>query len=66
MMRPFSTYEYIHIIIVTMTLKLVTQVVRPDYSVINMEIQYSGVVFEHYIVLDFVLLENMSIDNTAR
>jgi hypothetical protein len=35
--------------IVIMTLELVAQVVRPDYSVINVGIQYSGVRFEcHY------------------
>ena len=34
---------------VIMTLELVAQVVRPDYSVINVGIQYSGVRFEcHY------------------
>ena len=39
--------------IVIMTLELVAQVVRPDYSVINVGIQYSGVRFECYYCAGF-------------
>ena len=38
---------------VIMTLELVAQVVRPDYSVINVGIQYSSVRFECYYCAGF-------------
>ena len=39
--------------IVIMTFELVAQVVRPDYSVVNVGIQYSGVRSEYYYCAGF-------------